>query len=319
MNTKKEQRQIIIIGGGPGGITAAIQLKRYGLEPLLLEKRELGGLLWNANLVENYPGFPNGVSGEKLIGLMKKQIERIGVEVKREEVVSVEWQEDCFHATTNYATRNTKYLIIATGTKSRTLPDGIPPAARDRVFTEVWPLANEEGKEIVIVGAGDAAFDYAINLAKKRNFVTILNRGEKVKCLGLLFERAARESRITYRAGVAVSQIKADESAGRLEVQCEARGQRDAIPLHTDYVLFAIGRVPNLDFLSDEVRRRERELVESGRLYFVGDVKNDLFRQVAIAAGDGLRAAMEIYSRVSRIINPTHVSRFAKPTYKESS
>ena len=79
----KEIKGPIIIGGGPAGITCALQLHRYGLKPLLLEKRELGGLLWNANLVENYPGFPNGVRGEKLIGLMKKQIERIGVEVKK--------------------------------------------------------------------------------------------------------------------------------------------------------------------------------------------------------------------------------------------
>jgi thioredoxin reductase (NADPH) len=86
---KKTIREIIIIGGGPAGITAAIQLQRYGCEPLLLEKRELGGLLWNANLVENYPGFPNGVRGEKLIGLMQKQAERLGVQVKREEVLKV--------------------------------------------------------------------------------------------------------------------------------------------------------------------------------------------------------------------------------------
>jgi thioredoxin reductase len=117
--------------------------------------------------------------------------------------------------------------------------------------------------------------------------------------LGLLFERAAQEANIRYRAGVAVRQITADETATSLKVECEAKGERDTIPLHADYALFAIGRVPNLDFLSEEVRRREKELVESGRLYFVGDVKNDVYRQVAIAAGDGLRAAMQIYSRIA--------------------
>ncbi len=291
---KETNRKILIIGGGPGGITAAIQLKRYGLEPLLLERRELGGLLWNANLVENYPGFPNGVRGEKLIRLMRKQIERIGVNVAHEEAVKVDWEGECFKVTTQHTTRTTDFLVIASGTKSKPLPDVVSPEVRGRVFTEVWPLLKEEGKRIAIIGAGDAAFDYALNLSKKRNIVTILNRGETVKCLGLLFERASSEARIRYRVGIAVSWITLDETATNLKVRCEAE------TVEADYILFAIGRVPNLDFLSEEVRRREQELVESGRLYFVGDVKNELYRQVAIAAGDGLRAAMQIYFSVER-------------------
>lgn len=291
-----KKSQIIIVGGGPAGMACALQLKRHGLEPLLLERRELGGLLWNANLVENYPGFPNGVRGEKLIGLMKKQVERLGVEVKREEARQVTWSEDGFRIETERALRVARYLIVAAGTLSRALPDVIAPEAKGRVLTEVWPLANASERKIIIVGAGDAAFDYALNLAQRGNFVTILNRGENVKCLELLFERAAQEKRIEYRAGVAVHEIKADERAGRLEVRCEAMRQGE-VSLHADHVLFAIGRVPNLDFLSDEIRERAQDLVESGRLYFIGDVKNDSFRQAAIAAGDGLRAAMAISVR----------------------
>ena len=297
-NQKEKQNKIIIIGGGPAGINTSIQLKRYGLEPLLLERRELGGLLWNANLVENYPGFPNGVRGEKLIGLMKAQMERIGVNVKREEVLEVEIHREEFIVNTKNEKYKAHYLVVATGTESKPLPNIISPEAQARVFTEVWPLYEVHDKNMVIVGAGDAAFDYALNLSKNRNFVTILNRGDSVKCLGLLFERAAHEDWIAYRTGVAVREITFDEAATRLVVRCEARGGAESF--EADYVLFAIGRDPNLDFLSDEVRQRERELVESGRLYFVGDVKNELYRQVSIAVGDGLRAAMQIYSRISK-------------------
>lgn len=291
-NIHKTTHRPIIIGGGPAGIACALQLKRYGMEPLLLERRELGGLLCNANLVENYPGFPNGVEGGRLIHLLKKQIERIGVDVKREEVLSVEVEQDEFVVTTQTARLESQILVIASGTKSKALPEIVSPKARERIFTEAWPLKAMTEKQVAVIGAGDAAFDYALNLAKKRNYVTILNRGENVKCLGLLFERVARESRIVYRAGVAVRRIMVDETANRLKVECEAE------TFEADYVLFAIGRVPNLDFLSDGIRQRQRELVESGRLFFIGDVKNDLYRQVAIAAGDGLRAAMQIYSRI---------------------
>jgi len=289
---------ITIIGAGPAGVATAIQLKRYGLDPMLLEKECAGGLLRNANWVENYPGFPNGVSGAKLVTLMKKQMQHIGVEVKQEEVLNVDLHGNNLVLVTQGATRNTDFLVIATGTKSKPIPDIVSTEVRDKVFTEVWPLLEARGKHIVVIGAGDAAFDYALNLSKKRNSVTILNRGETVKCLQLLWDRAARESAIAYRARVAVSRVDVDETAGRLKVRCEADGSSEAV--RADYVIFAIGREPQLDFLSEDVKRRESELVAVGQLYFVGDVKNGLFRQVAIAAGDGLRAAMQIYAKLEK-------------------
>ena len=132
MNNQKGN-QTIIIGGGPAGITAAIQLKRCGLEPMLLERRELGGLVWNADLVENYPGFPNGIRGEKLIALLKRQVERIGVDVKREEVTQVDWRDGQFLVTTRVSQRSAEYLIVASGTKAKPLPNVIQPGADGRV------------------------------------------------------------------------------------------------------------------------------------------------------------------------------------------
>jgi thioredoxin reductase (NADPH) len=280
--------EVVIIGAGPAGVTAAIQLKRYGIPFVLLEEERAGGLLWNANLVENYPGFPAGVSGPKLVGLIEKQMERIGVEVTFDPVLQLAYDAKGFIVETRQATYRPRFVIVASGTKPNPFPFAIPDAARRVVFSDVYHLLDESNKRIAIIGAGDAAFDYALNLTKNRNSVTILNRGGDVKCLGLLWERAIAEPAIEYRAESPVSSVVLDETAGRLRVQIEAGESFEA-----DYLLFATGRVPQLDFLADGF---VEEKVEN--LYLVGDVNNGLFRQAAIAAGDGLRAAMEIYHKL---------------------
>jgi thioredoxin reductase (NADPH) len=281
--------EVVIIGAGPAGMTAAIQLKRYGIPFVLLEKERVGGLLWNANLVENYPGFPAGISGPKLVGLIEKQMERIGVDVTFDSVLRLGNGEKGFCVKTLRTNYDARFVIVASGTKSNSFPLLIPDIARGLVFSDVYHLLNESKKRIVIIGAGDAAFDYALNLVKKGNFVTILNRGGDVKCLRLLWERAMAEPNIAYRAEIPISKVDFDAAAGRLKIQTEA-GES----LETDYLLFAIGRVPQTDFLPDKLTGKKVK-----GLYFVGDVKNGLFRQAAIAAGDGLRAAMEIYTNLN--------------------
>ena len=287
---KSIKTTISIIGAGPAGLTCAIQLQRYGVPFMLIEKVRAGGLLWNANLVENYPGFPAGVSGPKLIHLFEKQAERIGVEIRRDEIVSLDWEGDGFIARGLDAAYQSEIMVIASGTKPRPAPVVIPDSARDRVFSDVVPLLGVREKQVIIVGAGDAAFDHALNLTKKGNSVTILNRGKIVKCLGLLKMRAEADSAITYRTGMPVSRVEVDENGSRLKVWCDA-----SECLGADYLIFAIGRDPQDDFVSASVREKEDELKLAGRLYFIGDVQNGLLRQTAIAAGDGLRAAMQIY------------------------
>ncbi len=282
--------EVVIVGAGPAGMTAAIQLKRYGIPFVILEKERVGGLLWNANLVENYPGFPAGVSGPKLVGLIEKQMERIGVEVTFDSVADLDYDETGFRVKTLQTEYRPRFVIVASGTRPNPFPLAIPDVAQGMVFSDVYHLLHVSDKHVVIIGAGDAAFDYALNLTKNRNSVTILNRGGEVKCLRLLWERAMAESSIEYRAETPVSKIDLDETAGRLKVRTEAGESLEA-----DYLLFAIGRIPQMDFLLSA------ELVDKkgNGLYFVGDVKNSLYRQAAIAAGDGLRAAMEIHTNLN--------------------
>ena len=281
---------VVIIGAGPAGLATAIQLKRYKIEPVLLEKAAVGGLLKNANLVENYPGFPYGISGRDLVGLFKEQLEKSRVNLYFEEVLKLDYQNDLFIIKTTQRKLSSRIVVVASGTKPKRFPIAVPKEAEKRLFYEVHRLAHLLNEKIVIIGSGDAAFDYALNLSK-RNEVIILNRSKKVKCLPLIFERALKNSRIFYMENVEVKEIKYHDSG--LILTCHSTtGEQE---FYTSYLVIAIGREPFLDFLSDELKRGLKTLQKAKKLYMVGDVQNGIYRQTAIAVGNGIKTAMEIY------------------------
>jgi thioredoxin reductase len=282
---------VVIIGAGPAGISTAIQLKRHGIEPILLEREEVGGLLKNANLIENYLGFPDGITGPEIIDLFKKQLKNTRVNADIEKVLELDFSNDIFLIKTDQRTFSCSIVVIATGTKPSRLSEiRFPENAADRIFYEINTLRNAANEKIAIIGSGDLAFDYALNLSIK-NDVTILNRGEKAKCLLLLWERAKRNEKISYIENTQVKKV--DCLDGRLVLTCH-----NAVhdwKTSVSYLVIAIGREPNLDFLSNRLRRNLDQLQNKKLLYQVGDVKNGICRQTASATGDGIKAAMEIY------------------------
>lgn len=282
---------VAIVGSGPAGIAAAIQLKRYQIDPLLFERQRIGGLLHNANLVENFPGFPQGLPGPELVHLFQSHLHSAGVTVIFQEVQQLSFQNDYFYLQTPDGVVKASHVILASGTKPKHFPDlKIPPALQDKVLYEVVPLLREKGKQMVIVGAGDAAFDYALNLSRQ-NQVTILNRGSQSKCLPILWERAHKTAQIQYLEHTHIQQLLSS-SEGKVLIQCTSP-QRN-IHLEADFLVGAIGREPNLDLLTQDLMTREKALQDRGLLHFIGDVKNGIYRQTAIAIGDGIQAAMRI-------------------------
>ena len=287
------QYQIAIIGAGPAGIAAAIQLKRYGFDPIVFEKNQVGGLLANANLVENYPGFPDGIRGNELVELMKKQLANY-VETNNEDVTEVDYSNNLFSVISKSGTMQSKVLIIATGTKHREFSDiEIPKGVKDKVIYEIKSILNIKGKTIAIIGAGDAAFDYALNLAKSNN-VIIINRNSETSCLPLLEKRASQFSNIAVWANSKIREV-IDSKNNRIQILVDRETGIEKI--ETDYLIPAIGREPNLDILSDSLKNNSDKLRHEGTLYYIGDVKNDMFRQTAISVGDGIHSAMEIYEK----------------------
>ena len=286
---------VIIIGAGPSGLATAFQLKRFGIHPLIFERDRIGGLLVNANLVENYPGFPSGIAGPELVKLFISQAHNLNVTVTDEEIVALTYDQGLFQASTRNRSYSSQVVVIATGTKPLPIEDlSIPDNLRSKVYYEVYPLTKVEGKCVVIVGGGDAAFDYGLNLSKS-NQVVILNRADKPKCLPLLWERAQKVAAITYHAMTSISHIE-NTPGERILLHCQ--GPSGDIQLNADYLLVAIGRVPQMDCLSERLRQEAQVLEKQGILYMIGDVKNGIFRQTSIAVGDGVLAAMKICRRL---------------------
>jgi len=268
--------KVAIIGAGPAGMAAALQLKRYGVDALLFDKSKTGSLLKNAWRVENYLGF-NAKSGLELLKIFQNQLKQHNIEPIITEVTSLDYNQDKFIINnTHYA----QQVIIASGTKPKTLP-------YENIYYEVFLLLKERNKTIIIIGAGDAAFDYALNLAAN-NKVFILNKSNKIKALPLLVNKALKHENITYKENKIIKKITTDNT-----ITFTSNNKKFTIV--ADFLLAAVGRVPQKDFYTQDLHAKEQELIKQSKLHLIGDVKNGIYRQTAIAVADGIQTAMKIY------------------------
>jgi thioredoxin reductase (NADPH) len=284
----------IIIGAGPAGVAAAIQLHRSRVRFTLFEREEVGGLTRTANLIENYPGIPGGVPGERFARLLGEHLESTGITVTREEAREVRNEGGKFLVSTSGGSYSSRALVVASGTKPKkfTLP-GIESLQEGAVFYESRHVP--EGREpahVIVLGGSDAAFDYAMWLAGKGRRVSIVMRTEKPSCLPLLLERALSHASIEVKRGM--QDLRVEGSGRDILIHGAAGGKK--VTVRGDYLLLAFGREPAIDFLGEELRSECTPHSPAGKtsqgLYFAGDVRHGLFRQVAIAAGDGILAAM---------------------------
>lgn len=279
---------VLIVGAGPAGLSAAIQLERYGIDYIIIEKNKAGGLLLNAEKVENYPGFPGGVKGTELAKLFTSQLKK--EKIVKDEVIKISYNGNIFNTGTMHGNCKSEYLIIASGTNPLTTNVKFGKNAEKKVYYDVIYLSHHKGKIFVISGSGDAAFDYALTLSKN-NKVIIYNRRDKIKCLRKLYERALNDKNIKYINNTSV--LKADSLKEGL-VLTLSDNRREFV----SYLVIAAGREPALDFINTD--KDFKNLIRSNRLCIIGDAVNGIYRQISIAAGQGIRAAMEIYYEIRK-------------------
>jgi thioredoxin reductase (NADPH) len=282
---------VIIVGAGPAGLSCALQLNRYGINPLIFEKDDVGGLLRNANLIENYPGIPSKISGLELVELFKEQILEYQFRIINEEVKYVDFKNKLFHVDSDKNSYDSKLLVLAAGTLPKK-PVGLyfSDGVKVKIFYEIFPIINCENKRIVIIGAGDMAFDYALNLGKKNNIV-MMNRSDRIKCIPILQKRIKTLNNFQYFENTEVHSVSAKDS----NILIEFCNKNIISTLYADYLIFAIGRESNRKLITDKLRDSLNTAERENKLFEIGDTANGIYRQTAIAAGDGIKTAMKIY------------------------
>ncbi|HLP59123.1 MAG TPA: NAD(P)/FAD-dependent oxidoreductase [Candidatus Deferrimicrobium sp.] len=286
---------VAVIGAGPAGIAAAIQLKRNKIDFLLFEKGRPGGLCKNAHRVENYPGFRNGIPGPQMVTLLQEHLDVYQITPHYETVMGLEYlkEEKIFLITTATAAYYAKVVVVASGTACRSVDslDALPRSLRENIFYDILPVLKERGKRILITGADDEAFDYALNLGSYNNEVIIATPGEQLHVLPWLFDKVAANPRIVCNKNVEIKEI-VEGKTKKLGVTFSTTD--GATEDEVDYLIVVAGRTPQRVFYNPLLITQAKWLKAAGRLYEIGDLVNGIYRQAVIACGNGVQAAMQI-------------------------
>lgn len=289
--------KIIIIGAGPAGLSCAIQLKRMGLDPLVIEKDMPGGLLFNANIIENYPGFPGGISGPELAGRIAKQALAFNVNIQQDACHLVQYSDNQFILNCKSGYIWCEILVLATGTNP-VIPVNLDSGLVNSglIHFDISHLRNVTGKKIGIIGAGDAAFDYSLTLSQNGNEVLIFNRSQHINALNDLKKKVFINNQVKYFENHTLNYLEIIDNKILTAIINSASGNKK---YSLDYLIFAIGRKPADGFYRESLEGFIPNLLREKRLYLIGDLINGNYRQVSIATGQGIRAAMEIFQNES--------------------
>ena len=293
---------LMIIGSGPAGLSAAIYAARGNLKPLVLTGQEIGGQIAMTNEVENYPGFPEGITGPELVQLMQKQAEKFGARIEVDTVTEVNLKTHPFQLKTqNEMTYETKALIVATGASPRRLN---VPGERELTGRGVSYCATCDGfffrnKEIAVVGGGDSALQEGLFLTKFASKVNIIHRRDTLRAQPILQDRARENPKINFVWNSVISQIKGTGKVETLVLHDTKTNATSEIPAQGIFVY--VGHIPNTNLFKGQLDMDEEGYLQvDARLhtnipgvFAAGESHDHVFRQAVVSAGYGCMAELE--------------------------
>jgi len=294
---------VVILGAGPAGLTAAIYAARANYAPVVITGPLFGGQLALTTEVENFPGFPDGVLGPELMELMKRQAERFGAEIRIGDVADVEVIHSPLRMTLNGELIETKSLIVATGASARLLD---VPGEREFFGRGVSTCATCDGffyrdKTVAVVGGGDGAVEEGTFLTRYAAKVFLVHRRDRLRASQILQDRVMKNDKIAFIWDTVVEEIGGDEDTGVTNTRLRnvKTGVENELPV--DGVFLAIGHVPNTKIFEGQLKLDEHGyIVTDSRMhtniqgvFACGDCQDHIYRQAITAAGTGCIAAIE--------------------------
>jgi thioredoxin reductase (NADPH) len=295
-------RELIIIGGGPAGYTAALYSARANLEPLVIEGFQWGGQLMITSDVENYPGFAEGIMGPQLMGEFRRQAERFGAEFIADDVTRVDFSERPFRVWVGDDEYRAESVIVATGASARQLGLESERALHGRgvTYCAVCDAAFYRDKEVIVVGGGDSAMEEAIFLTKFASKVTVVHRRDEFRASPIMFDRADANDKIEFLTPFVVEEALGDGKLTGVRLRNIETGESLEVP--ADGLFVAIGHDPTTKLFLDQLDHDEAGYLETQPgstatnvegVFAAGDVVDHTYRQAVTAAGMGCMAALD--------------------------
>jgi thioredoxin reductase (NADPH) len=297
-----ELRDLIVIGGGPAGYTAALYAARANLHPLVIEGFQWGGQLMITSEVENYPGYAEGVLGPQMMADFRRQAERFGAEFITDDVTKVDFSERPFRVWIGDDEYRARTVIVATGASARRLGLESEERLQGRgvTYCAVCDAAFYPDKEVVVVGGGDSAMEEAIFLTKFATKVTVVHRRNEFRASQIMEQRARANEKIEFVTPAVVEEVLGDSKVEG--VRLRNLETDEVLELPADGFFVAIGHDPNTSLFLDQLEHDQAGyLITKPRttetnvpgVYAVGDVQDHVYRQAVTAAGTGTMGALD--------------------------
>ncbi len=304
--------KLIIIGGGPAGLSAAIYAAREGFEPLVIAGFAAGGQLLLTTVVENYPGFPDGIDGPEIIMQMRTQAEKFGTRFINENATGVDFSAKPYKVYVDEKAYEAQSVIVATGADSvwlgiesekKLMGKGVSSCATcDGPFYK--------GKDVVVVGGGDTAMEDSIFLTRFANSVTVVHRRDILRASKIMQEKAKSNQKIKFIWNSTIDEIKGDAKVSSVVIKDLNTGVKTE--LQVQGVFIAIGHRPNTDIFKGKLKIDEKGYlvteneVETGieGVYVAGDVFDSYYRQAVTASSSGVKAALRVREYLSDLSSP---------------